>query len=241
VKNLKQIGMAYGLWASAHAGAPPALVPTSQGGWQDLYVAGLLGPASGDCAQAVFTNYEIMQSQLGQSPSLVVCPADERVANSNFYDPHWTVSGEVGTFGNTNVSYWVGVGAAQNYPRSFLGGDRNLGGGATATGNGTQDPNYGFSPAVGSTGGNDVTLSTNGQMISASGVTGTDGGGYIGWSAKMHSAGDTNGAGNVLLGDGSVQQVCSADLKLNWFKTATDNGNFCGSPPLPNAVRLVFP
>ena len=242
VNNLKQLGVAYRVWSNDNGDRYPAMQAVSQGGWQDLNGGGLMGPgASTDCGTSVFTNYEIMQNELGQAPKIVVCPADDRSTTTNFYDPNWNVAGQKGYFGNTNCSYWCGVGASDTYPQSLLGGDRNLGGGGTVSGNGTQDANYGFSPAVGSTGGNDVALSTNGNIISATGTQGTDGGGYIAWSAKLHSAGNLAGSGNILLGDGSVQQVTSSGLKVNWVKNATDNGNWDGSPPQPNAIRLVFP
>jgi len=241
VNNLKQVGVAYRVWSNDNGDRYPASQQASQGGWQDLN-AGLIGPGAGNASgPACFTNYEIMQNEMGQSPKIVLCPSDDRTANTNFYDPKWTAPGvSGGTFNNTNVSYWVGVGASDTYPQSLLGGDRNMGGGAQASANGTQDPNYGFSPAVGSTTGADVALSTNGQILTGgNGQTG-----YCQWSVKLHSAGNTAGAGNILLGDGSVQQVTSSAFKINWLKNATDNGNFgTAGPPngQANAIRLVFP
>jgi prepilin-type N-terminal cleavage/methylation domain-containing protein len=245
VNNLKQVGVAYRVWSNDNGDRYPANQQSSQGGWQDLNGGGLAGPGAangGSVGSACFTNYEIMQNEMGQSPKIVLCPSDDRTANTNFYDPKWTAPGvSGGTFDNTNISYWVGVGASDTYPQSLLGGDRNMGGGATATANGSQDPNYGFSPAVGTTTGGDIGLSTNGQILSA-GTTSQSG--YCQWSVKLHSAGNTAGAGNILLGDGSVQQVTSSSFKINWLKNATDNGNFgpSGAPGgQPNAVRLVFP
>jgi hypothetical protein len=142
---------------------------------------------------------------------------------------------------NTNCSYWVGVGASSAYPYSLLGGDRNLCGGATISANGNQDANYGFSSAVGSTIGADMQLSTNGQIGTGSGGGNLETGTYCQWSTKLHSAGYPGGAGNILLGDGSVQQVTSSSFR-NWLKNATDNGNYGPSGAYQvNAVRLVFP
>jgi len=242
VNNLKQVGVAYRVWSNDNGDRYPATQQVSQGGWQDLNGGGLVGPGGGNtCGPACFTNYEIMQNEMGQSPKIVLCPSDDRSANTNFYDPKWSAPGIAagsGTFNNTNVSYWVGVGASDTYPQSLLGGDRNMGGGGTATGNGTQDANYGFSPGVGTTTGADVQLSTNGLIVTgAQGQTG-----YCQWSVKLHSAGNNAGAGNILLGDGSVQQVTSSSFKLNWLKNGTDNGNYGPSGASQvNAVRLVFP
>jgi hypothetical protein len=51
----------------------------------------------------------------------------------------------------------------------------------------------------------------------------------MGWSAKLHSAGNTSGAGNILLGDASAEQVTSATFRTNWLKNAEDAGNFNSS------------
>jgi prepilin-type N-terminal cleavage/methylation domain-containing protein len=246
VNNLKQVGVAYRVWSNDNGDRYPASQQSSQGGWQDLNGNGLTGPGAGNnCGSAAFTNYEIMQNELGQSPKIVLCPSDDRTANTNFYDPHWSAPGITagsGTFNNTNVSYWVGVGASDTYPQSLLGGDRNMGGGATVNANGNQDANYGFSPQVGSTIGADMQLSTNGQIGTGAGGGNLQTGTYCQWSVKLHSAGNTAGAGNILLGDGSVQQVTSSSFKVNWLKNATDNGNYGPSGAYQvNAVRLVFP
>ncbi len=244
VNNLKQVGIAYRVWSNDNGDRYPATQQVAQGGWQDLNAGGLQGPGAANTdGPACFTNYEIMQNEMGQSPKIVMCPSDDRTANTNFYDPKWTMPGfgaGTGTFDNTNVSYWVGVGAQDTYPQSLLGGDRNMGGGGLlAGGQGIQDPNYGFSPAIGTTTGADVQISTNGQIMSGgNGQTG-----YTQWSVKLHSAGNTAGAGNILLGDGSVQQVTSSGFRLNWLKNATDNGNL-GPAPASTVfppIRLVFP
>src|ERR1039458_7492213 len=95
---------------------------------------------------------------------------------------------------NTHVSYFVGVSANDNYPQSIQGGDRNLGGGTVP------DSEYGFSPKSGK--GNDVAIPISGP---------------VSWSVKMHSASNAAGFGNILLGDGSVQQASSASFRTNWL------------------------
>jgi competence protein ComGC len=118
---------------------------------------------------------------------------------------------------NMNISYFVGVNANDNYPVSILGGDRNLGPGTTP------DPQYGYSPADGR--GNDVTIT-----------------GPVCWSRKMHSRGiPAGGGGNILLGDGSSQQVTSGNLNQFWLKNAvTTNAAFTNATN-PPALRLIFP
>ncbi|HEV7927257.1 MAG TPA: hypothetical protein VGR14_18025 [Verrucomicrobiae bacterium] len=117
---------------------------------------------------------------------------------------------------NINISYFVGAGADHTFPQSILGGDRNLGPGTTP------DPEYGYSPADGR--GNDVLI--NGPVC---------------WSLKMHSRGIPAGAGNILLGDGSAQQVTSGSLNQNWLKNALSDNATSAKATNSHGMRLIFP
>lgn len=118
---------------------------------------------------------------------------------------------------NINLSYFIGPGASDDFPQALLGGDRNL-----SPGN-TPHDDYGFSPPDGR--GNDVTIK-----------------GHVCWSLKMHSAGNSSEAGNILLGDGSAQQVTSGNLNLNWLKPAMEAyANLTNGPASSNGIRLIFP
>jgi len=111
------------------------------------------------------------------------------------------------------------VNANDIFPQSFLGGDRNLGPGTVP------HSDYGYSPINGK--GNDVMLSTNSLVC---------------WSLKMHSAGNTAGAGNIPLGDGSAQQTTSASLRTNWLLHAEPTADWpAGHIPSTPSIRLVFP
>jgi type II secretory pathway pseudopilin PulG len=159
-----------------------------------------------------WTNYAIMGNELGMAPKLLICPSDQRQAATDFTK----------TFDNTHVSYFVGVSANDTYPQSIQGGDRNLGPGTKP------DPDYGFSPKSGK--GYDVAITTN----SLSGV--------VSWSLKMHSGGNTTGAGNILLGDGSAQEVSSGSFNRIWLPNAAPTTNWpAGHVPATPSIRLVFP
>jgi hypothetical protein len=180
----------------------PSQQSESQGGWADLLTNANQGAMC-------WINYAIMGQELGQSPKVLICPADERLAATSFTDH----------FGNTNVSYFVGVNANDIYPQSIMGGDRNLGPGTIP------DSDYGWSPANGK--GNDVTLPLTGPAC---------------WSLKMHSAGNVLGAGNIILGDGSAQQVSSGAFCGTWLGNSggTNNGPVGHVPAVPS-IRLIFP
>jgi competence protein ComGC len=260
IDNLKQIGVAYRVWENDNGDKYPALQKDDLNGMQEM-----LGASSG-AGKYAYLPYSIMQNEFGQSPKVVLCPADERSANTNFFyglsnaptnpdfkspDPRF-----YGTFDNTNVSYFCGVGALDTEPQSILGGDRNLGDGGTMgpaglVGSPTQDSFYGVSGLVPSptpTCGADVIVNTNGTWVYAA-ISGGGGmvhrGQAVAWSARMHSVDNTAGAGNILLGDGSAQQCTSAGLRLNWLRNAVDLGNFATNDHLHSTnrgdIRLLFP
>jgi len=108
MNNLKQIGIAYRIWANDNGDLWPSQQTISNGGWADLLTNANQGPSC-------WTNYAIMQNELGQSPKLVVCPCEERQPASSFTNQ----------FNNLNVSYFVGVSANDLNPQAFAAGDRN--------------------------------------------------------------------------------------------------------------------
>jgi prepilin-type N-terminal cleavage/methylation domain-containing protein len=248
INNMKQIGIAYRIWSNDNGDRFPAQQTEALGGW-----SGNATTTPANAASSMFVNYSIMANEMGQSAKIVLCPSDDRSANTNFYYPtaKFAVAGiptetSLGTFNNTNISYWVGPGANDTFPQGLLGGDRNMGAqGGTVTSPGTsQDPNYGFSAPVGNTTGAYVIASTNGLVGTPAPAPNysNPASGTLGWSAKLHSAGNTSGAGNILLGDGSAQQVTSGNFRLNWLKNATDAGNFAnGSGTTAGSVALIFP
>ena len=111
VNNLKQIGLAYQLWAGDHADKYPMAISTTNGGTMELATAGSL-----------VSTFQIMSNELN-TPKLLLCPADtDRSVASNF-QTH--LSGR-------NISYFVGLAADTNSPQAFLSGDGNFEiGGAT--------------------------------------------------------------------------------------------------------------
>jgi len=132
-------------------------------------------------------------------------------------DERQAAAGFATNFDNNYVSYFVGMNATS--PHSIQGGDRNLGPGALP------DANYGYSPADGT--GNDVAIPISGP---------------VSWSLKMHSMGKIAGAGNILLGDGSAQQVSTASFNKDWLRNAPPTTNWPAShvPAIPS-IRLIFP
>jgi competence protein ComGC len=210
LNNLKVIGTAYRIWAGDNGGLVSSQASVTNGGWKELL-------SKADQGAMCWTNYALMENDLGRWPKLVLCPSDDRNTVAGAFAPPYPA--HTAAFGNTTCSYFVGVGANDVYPQSIAGGDRNLGPGAKP------DPDYGYSPKNGK--GNDVAIPISGP---------------VSWSLKVHSAGYTLGAGNILLGDGSGQQVSTATLNKNWLCNARDSGNWpAGHVPASPSIRLVFP
>ena len=201
VNNLKQIGIAYRVWSNDNGDHYPALTATNGGGWQEYVTAGTAGQTC--------TNYFILQNELGQSPKILLCPSDDRNPNTNF----------TSTFNNTNISYFVGVGASDTYPQSILGGDRNLCASTADVGYNY----YGYCGTTANAGSVKQNILTNDPTVC--------------WSLKLHSAGNTAGAGNILLGDASVQQCSSARFRSDYLRFSGDNGNGAAA----SSVLYFFP
>lgn len=106
VNNLKQIGLAFRIWAGDNGDRYPAQVPARLGGAQE---AAARGNAAGI--------FQVMSNELS-SPKILVCPADtNRFAADQF------ATG----FDNSHLSYFAGVDANDRYPQRLLSGDSNLG------------------------------------------------------------------------------------------------------------------
>jgi type II secretory pathway pseudopilin PulG len=139
LNNLKEIGTAYRLWAGDHGDLVPSQQTVKKGGWGDFLT-------NADQGALCWTNYAIMQNELGQSAKLLICPSDERRPAKDF---------KTDFKDNTHLSYFAGVNANDIYPQSIQGGDRNLG-------PLKPDPDYGFSPKSGK--GNDVIIPIPGPV-----------------------------------------------------------------------------
>jgi prepilin-type processing-associated H-X9-DG protein len=105
VNNLKQIGLAFRIWAGDHNGKFPMGIPIANSGMMEM-------APTGD----VLATFQIMSNEL-TTPKLLFCPADiDHVLTTNF-----------GT-GLTakNVSYFIGMNADTNRFSAFLSGDDNF-------------------------------------------------------------------------------------------------------------------
>jgi competence protein ComGC len=103
VNNLKQVGLAFHIFANDNNDLFPTQLADGQGGAME-------SAAAGD----VFRVFQVMSNELSL-PRMVICPPDNRVAATN-----WT------TFSNQNASYFIGLDATLSRTNLILAGDRNL-------------------------------------------------------------------------------------------------------------------
>jgi prepilin-type N-terminal cleavage/methylation domain-containing protein/prepilin-type processing-associated H-X9-DG protein len=105
VNNLKQIDLAYRVWPRFQSDKYPMQVSIKQGGAMELVATG-----------NVAANFLVMSNELS-TPKILICPADtSRFAATNF----------TAGFDNSNVSYFVGVDAAEEFPQRIISGDDNF-------------------------------------------------------------------------------------------------------------------
>ncbi len=151
VNNLKNVGLSYHIFTTDNGGSYPWKISTNTGGSAEFPL---------DAAN-VWRQFVVVSNEM-TSPKILVCWVDVESRQT---------AASFSNFGNTNLSYFIGLEADEMLPQTILAGDRNL------TTNG-QDVGPGL-----------LLLGTNQTA---------------GFSKKIH-----NSAGNVLAGDGSVQQCTS--------------------------------
>ena len=152
VSNLKQVGIAYWMWADDNGGNYPMQISVTNEGAMELAATGNVA----ECCRVM--------SNILDVPQILICPLDiKHFPATNF-----------ASLQNSNISYFINLDAAGRPPQTMFSGDDNL------MVNGTE-----VRPGI-------LNLHTNDSLI---------------WTKERHQ-----GAGNILLGDGSVQQAGSTDL-----------------------------
>jgi prepilin-type processing-associated H-X9-DG protein len=160
VNCLKQIGIAYRVWANDNGDKYPMQVSGTIGGAMELV-------ATGNVAAC----FQVMSNQLS-TPELLICPQDTKSIPATNFGPG---------FNNSNVSYFVGLDADQTNLQIFLSGDDNFAIGGIPVKSGL------------------LQLWTNTP---------------IAWTKARHKF-----VGNILLADGSVQQLTTKGLQQTLRQT----------------------
>lgn len=103
--NLKQIGLAFHIWAGDNDGKFPMGVPVAQ--------SGAMEPAATGNVAAIF---QVMSNELS-TPKVLICQKDKTKTFATDFDSD---------FSSKNISYFVGLDGSTNSPQVFLSGDDNF-------------------------------------------------------------------------------------------------------------------
>jgi prepilin-type processing-associated H-X9-DG protein len=118
MSNLKQIGLAYRIFANDHEEQFPA----AQFPFAVAKEAG--GTLEFENSPQVFRHFEALSNQLN-SPKVLVCPTDNTKIRAQNFET---------SLSNSNISYFVGLDAREDKPQRILSGDRNVTGGVLNNG-----------------------------------------------------------------------------------------------------------
>jgi len=189
VNNEKNIGLGFRIFSTDNNGQFPWTVDVSQGG-------------SMTNGALTWQHYVAVSNELS-TPKIILCPSDgqqagETVARqeaTNFL--HLVRTG--GANANRFVSYFVGLDASEENPQTILGGDRNL---SADTSVASVVLLKNTSAASAGPLSFPIPVAMANTMATAAGTK------NFGFTSRTHDS-----SGNILLGDGSVQQVTSSRLR----------------------------
>jgi len=105
VNNVKQMGLAFRIWAGDNNNKYPMQISTNSGGTMELVADG-----------TVYPHFNVMSNELS-TPKILRCPEDRLRAAVYYFD-----SG----VRDTNISFFIGLEADETLPQMWLAGDRNL-------------------------------------------------------------------------------------------------------------------
>lgn len=191
--NLKNVGLAYRVFATDNSDQFPMNISTNQGGSSEFYATN----ANVTAERNIYRHYTALSNELS-TPKIVVCPNDSGRKEATDFSPVNIPTGNnarVGFDDNKCISYAVGMDARETEPSMILGSDRNIR--CSISGviyniptNTWAANKYGYIAALGTN--HPTTLTQAGAL----------------WNSDLHDS-----AGNVVLGDGSVQQLSTSRLR----------------------------
>ena len=230
--NLKQVGLAFRIWAGDNNDRNPMAVASSQGGAAEAInttaQAAWTVPAipAANLVKGVFWVYLVMSNELN-TPKILACPSESGVSHGgtanlvpavpSVFGPKLAGGTTEGFQNDLYTSYFVGWDAQDTNPQMFLSGDHNLG-------TGPDQANKAAS----------FTAAGTNQTWNATIA--------IGWNANNHAK-----QGNVGLADGSVQGFSSVAFRnaLNntgdTGRTAAPTGTLAPNSSGAGVNRLQFP
>ncbi len=200
VSNLKNVGLAFRTFAVDNDDKYPMALSIAQGGSAEF----------DNIPAGIWEHFAVMSNELS-TPAIVLCPSDINRMQATDFGSNRVVgvaNPRVPFLSNSNISYTVGIQAQETFPSMVLGGDRNI----TNNAPGTVAFPVGAASFLPFPGGIYI-LGTNQTSLAGAG-----------WSGAVHQ-----NSGNVLLGDGSVQEESSMAFR-NQLKSSGDVSNLVAIP-----------
>ena len=219
--DLKQLGLAFRTWGLDNGDAYPMTVTGANGGPPGPGSANSIASNPGANAKYLCQVFQVMSNEL-TTPKVLVCPSDTAQMATMFSTT--AANGQTPFLNNLNVSYFLGVDAADTSPQTFLDGDRNMGIGVYQSPSTPATLQWGTQPNSGN------IQSVLAPPHSGNTISGGAGGTSTNSPAAAWTTGGHGGLGNVGLADGSVQGFNTAGLQTALRNTGDVNNN-----------RLIFP
>jgi prepilin-type N-terminal cleavage/methylation domain-containing protein len=119
VNNLKNVGLAYRIFATDNNDLFPMAVSTNSGGSSEFAPGNPAGTPNN-----IWRHFQALSNELS-TPKIVICPSDQRTEATTFASAGKVQAGVEYFKHNKNISYIVGIDAEETRPQSFLSGDRN--------------------------------------------------------------------------------------------------------------------
>jgi len=120
VNNLKQVGLAFRIFANDNQDTYPQGLSTNLGGSSEFRSGAGFQPLSH------YRHFVAISNELA-TPKIVICPSDAGRINATNW---WQI---MATAGNSAVSYTIGYDSMDTIPQSILSSDRNMTNGAIGT------------------------------------------------------------------------------------------------------------
>lgn len=196
VNNLKNVGLAFRIFATDNSDRFPFEIAAVDGGSAD-YIGNKVG---------IYTHFQCLSNELS-TPKIVICPSDSGKVEATNWAQSFTNGAKGGQGGLTTLSYSVGIDAAETYPQSFLSSDRNMTNSDTRKTT-TLTDNY-------------ACTTPNGDMGSDRDATARTRTTTAGWDNSVHQ-----NQGNATMGDGSVQQLSAARLREQLRNSGVTSNEF---------------
>jgi prepilin-type N-terminal cleavage/methylation domain-containing protein len=126
VSNLKNVGLAFRIFATDNSDRFPMNVPASEGGSSE-WVPNAANP-NGDQTKSlgIWRHFSSLSNELS-TPKIIVCPSDQRKDAANFSTNVKANATAPEPFRvNKSLSYFIAYAADETRPQAFLSGDRHI-------------------------------------------------------------------------------------------------------------------